>query len=571
VYRWRSSGRAEITCRRDEADGGGAVFSGHGRGLAATTIDAQLGFGCGLRGLVGMPVPWGKVAIGGLVVVAAFGGALWASNWLGSGASGRRPALVAVPPLAPAARSSVIVAPATIALSAIHDAMERAAPRNLAGKRDNALPQVLSNSEINWTIVRGPLAVSGRPEGLAVSTALTGTVQTTGQVAGDAGNLVGALGGLLGGRLGQQVQNLQGKSIDQHTELHGNVTVTSRPALLPAWRVEPNLAAQVAIADASLQVLGVKLNVSNEVKPLLDRAVNEQVAALQARLRDDPSLELAVRREWSKMCRSIPLAGADAGMPKLWLELRPTRAFAAQPRINSSALILTLGVQAQTRIVPNETKPDCPFPARLELVPQAEQGRVNIAVPIDVPFTEVNRLLAAQLTGKTFPSAKDSAVTVTVRSVNLAASGDRLLISLGVKANENKSWFGLGAEATIHVWGRPVLDRARQVLRFEDVALDVESEAAFGLLGAAARAAVPYLEKSLAENATVDLAPLTADARKSIEAALADFRRSVDGVRVEAGVTDLRLVGIEFDATTLRVIAEADGTAQVAVTKLAEK
>lgn len=518
-----------------------------------------------------MPVPWGKIAIGGLVVVGAFGGALWASNWLGSGGSGRRPALVAVPPLAPAARSSVIVAPATIALSAIRDAMERAAPRNLAGKRANALPQVLSNSEIAWTIVRGPLAVSGRPEGLAVSTALTGTVQTTGQVAGDAGNLVGALGGLLGGRLGQQVQNLQGKSIDQHTELHGNVTVTSRPALLPAWRVEPNLAAQVAIADASLAVLGVKLNVSNEVKPLLDRAVNEQVAALQARLREDPSLEQAVRREWSKMCRSIPLTGADAGMPKLWLELRPTRAFAAQPRINSSALILTLGVEAQTRIVPNETKPDCPFPARLELVPQAEQGRVNIAVPIDVPFTEVNRLLAAQLTGKTFPSDKDSAFTVTVRSVNLAASGDRLLISLGVKANENKSWFGLGAEVTIHVWGRPVLDRARQVLRFEDVALDVESEAAFGLLGAAARAAVPYLEKSLAENATVDLAPLTANARKSIEAALADFRRSIDGVRVEAGVTDLRLVGVEFDATTLRVIAEADGTAQVAVTKLAEK
>jgi hypothetical protein len=79
---------------------------------------------------------------------------------------------------------------------------------------------------------------------------------------------------------------------------------------------------------------------------------------------------------------------------------------------------------------------------------------------------------------------------------------------------------------------------------------------------------VPYLEKSLAENATVDLVPLTANARKSIETALADFRKSVDGVRVDAAVTDLRLVGVEFDAKTLRVIAEADGTVQVAVTKL---
>jgi hypothetical protein len=267
------------------------------------------------------------------------------------------------------------------------------------------------------------------------------------------------------------------------------------------------------------------------------------------------------------MCRSIPL-GSGPGMPSLWLELRPTRAFAAQPRITTAALVLTFGVQAQTRIVPNETKPNCPFPAQLELVPQAEQGRVNIAVPIDIPFTEVNRMLASQLTGKTFPDDKSAAFAVTVRDANVAASGDRLLISLRVKANETRSWFGLGADATIHVWGRPVLDRARQVLRFDDLALDVESEAAFGLLGAAARAAVPYLEKSLAENATVDLVPLTANARKSIEAAIADFRKSVDGVRVDAAVTDLRLVGVEFDAKTLRVIAEADGTVQVAVTKL---
>ena len=515
-----------------------------------------------------MHLPWGKIAIGGLVAVAAFGGAVFASHWLWPGTNDRRPALAEVPPLPPITRSSVIVTPATIALAAIRDAMEKAAPRNLAGKRDNVLPQVLSNAEISWTVARGPLAVTGRPEALAVSTALTGTVQTSGQVANDAGNLVGALGGLLGGRLGQNVQNLQGKSIDQRTDLRGNVTVRSRPALLAAWRVEPNLAAEVTVPDASLVVLGAKLNVANEVKPLLDRAVNEQMAALQARLRADPFLEVAARREWTKMCRSIPLGAATPGMPSLWLELRPTRAFAAQPRTTASALVLTFGVQAETRIVPNQTKPECPFPAQVELVPQAEQGRVNIAVPIDVPFTEVDRLLAAQLTGKTFPDDKASAFAATVQKVNLAASGDRLLISLRVKATENKSWFGLGAEATIHVWGRPVLDRARQVLRFDDLALDVESEAAFGLLGAAARAAVPYLKKALAESATVDLAPLTSNARKSIEAALADFRKSVDGVRVDAAVTDLRLVGIAFDAKTLRVIAEADGTAQVAIAKL---
>jgi hypothetical protein len=146
-----------------------------------------------------------------------------------------------------------------------------------------------------------------------------------------------------------------------------------------------------------------------------------------------------------------------------------------------------------------------------------------------------------------------------------------LLISLRVKANENRSWFGFGTEATIHVWGRPMLDRARQQLRLADVTLDVESHAAFGLLGAAARVAVPYLERTVADNAVVDLAPFAANARKSIETAIADFRKNADGVRVDAAATDLRLVGIEFDAKTLRVIAEADGTVRVAVTKLPER
>jgi hypothetical protein len=218
--------------------------------------------------------------------------------------------------------------------------------------------------------------------------------------------------------------------------------------------------------------------------------------------------------------------------------------------------------------VPAETKPTCPFPEKIEIVPQTEQGRIAIGVPIDVPFTEVNKLLEAQLKGRSFPEDGSAPVEVTVRRATVAASGERLLISLLVKANEKKSWFGFGAEATIHVWGRPVLDKDKQILRLTDVELDVQSEAAFGLLGAAAQAARPQLRAALAERTTVDLKPFAADARKRIAAAIADFREQTAGVRVDTDITDLRLVGIEFDATTLRVIAEADGNVKVAVTAL---
>lgn len=268
------------------------------------------------------------------------------------------------------------------------------------------------------------------------------------------------------------------------------------------------------------------------------------------------------------MCRSVSLGAVAPGMPNLWLEVRPTRAFAAQPGIDRSAITLTFGIQAETRIVGEETRPNCPFPAQLDLVQQAQRGQVNIGVPIDIPFTEINRLMAAQLVGKTFPMDRGGAFTATVKGVNVAASGGRLLISLRVKANEHKTWFGLGAEATVHVWGRPALDRREQTLHVEDISIDVQSEAAFGILGVAARAALPYLETALTKNTSIDLKPIAENTRKGIGAAIAEFERSTRGVRVDADVTDLRLGNIEFDSKTLRVTAEADGTVRIEITEL---
>jgi hypothetical protein len=80
---------------------------------------------------------------------------------------------------------------------------------------------------------------------------------------------------------------------------------------------------------------------------------------------------------------------------------------------------------------------------------------------------------------------------------------------------------------------------------------------------------MPYLRSSLAQHATIDLKPFAASARKSIEAAIADFDQKTDGVELETAVTGVRLAGIEFDSTTLRITAEADGTARALVRKLA--
>jgi hypothetical protein len=506
------------------------------------------------------------ILLAGVVIAAAFFASLKTMDWLvpRTGA----PALVELPPLPAVPRTSTILAPVMIPLNVIRDAADRGTPKNFAGKAANPVEQLLQNADINWTAARGPISVAGVGGVLTLATPLTGTLNVTGALSSKVTGAVGdVLGGLLGANAARQIGSINIKNINASAEIKGNVAITVRPQLAANWRLDPNPTAQVDLSDTSLSVAGVRVNVPAQIKPVIDNAVNDQLAAIQARLRNDPALETNARAQWTKLCRSIPLQGAASPLPPLWLEMRPTKALAAQPRIDASAVNLTLGLEAETRITPAQTQPDCPFPPTLTIVPPAP-GRVAIAVPIDVPFTELSKLLEAQLAGKTFPEDGSGSVDVTVKRVAIAASGDRLLVSLLANAREKKSFFGFGGDANVHIWGRPALDQAQQVVRLTDIELAVESEAAFGLLGSAARAAAPYLQRALAEKAVVDLKPFASNAQKRISAVISDFRKNEDGVRIAAEITTLRLAGIAFDSTTLRVIAEANGAINVTVTAL---
>jgi hypothetical protein len=522
-----------------------------------------------------MQFSWKTIVLGAAIALVAFFAAMWGLDVF-AGRSARRPALTSVPPLAPVTRTSVVVAPVVITLEAIRQGLEAKTPREFAGKADIPPIPVLGKADFGWSANRGSIAIAGAPERLVLSAPLAGSFRASGEFGGgdtrDLGSGISNLiSGFLGGNSAPPPTQQRSQNMEQQAQIRGSATVTARPEIMGGWRIDPNLTAQVTLENASLSLMGMQMSIPDAVKPVMERALNEQVALLQSRMISDPFMEIAARQEWGRMCRSIPLGSAAPGMPNLWLEMRPVRAFAAQPRIDRSVVTLTLGMQAETRIVPKETKPDCPFPSQLDLVQQVDDGRFSLAVPMDVPFTEISRTLTAQLKGKTFPEDKTSAFSATVNSVEIAPSGDRLLIEVGVRANENKSWFGFGANATIYLWGRPALDPERQVLRLDDIALDVQSEAVFGMLGVAARAAVPYLQKLLAENAAIEIAPLAALARNSIDAAVTEFQQSGDGIRVDARVAGLRLAGLEYDAKTLRVIAEANGTVRAEVTKIPQQ
>jgi hypothetical protein len=518
-------------------------------------------------GTVRRPTFLAVILLTTVVVTVFFLISLTAMDFLSPGVT-PGPALAELPPLPPASRSSVIIAPIAVALGAIREIADRSAPRDFAGKASNPVSQVLQNADIGWTATRGPITATGAEDVLSLATPLTGKLNVTGSLSSKATGAVGdALGSLLGANAAKQIGSVNIKSLNANAEIKGSVIITARPKLAAAWHIEPNLGAKVSLGDTNISVAGARVNVPAQVKPLIDKTVGEQLNTVGDRIRADQTLLRSARAQWVKACRSVPLQGTGA-TSALWLELRPTRAIAAQPRVDASAVTLTIGIEAETRITTTQTKPDCPFPDKISIIPPTPGG-VSIAVPIDIPFTELNKIVEAQLTGRTFPEDGSGSVDVTVKHASVAASGQRLLISLLVRAKA-KSFFGFGAEATVHIWGVPQLDPAQQTLRLGNVEIAVESEAAFGLLGTAARAVMPHLQRALYEKATVDLKPFAINAQNKIAEAIADFQKNENGVKVEADISSLRLADIAFDSKTLRVIAEAAGEINVYVSKLPE-
>lgn len=520
-----------------------------------------------------------RIAGSGAVVLAFFFVTLFAIDRFGSGGEVHTPQLPEKPPLPAAARKSTFVAPVAVPIAVLRDALEQAAPRNLSGVPNKDVSRLLAQANIGLQLERSPLVLTGRADGLTIATSLSGALRASGQlpakvdsaVSGllrekDRERIAGALSGLLGDRGRNANTGKQASASDPSAGIKGDIHITARPAITAAWRLEPNLVGQVKLAEANLQIAGARVNAASEVKPMVDRAMSEQMLALGTRLRQDPFIEDAARREWAKLCRTVPL-GAQ-GASGLFLDLHPTRAFASQPRVDANNVTLTIGIEAETRVTPEETKRDCPFPAKLDLVPPLDQGKIAIALPIDVPFAEIGRLLEEQLKDKTFPDEQAAPAEIKVLRAAASAIGDRLLVSLLVKAHERKSWFGFGTEAIVHISGKPLLDANQQTVRLEDLSLAIESEALFGLIGAAAKVAIPSLQAALERNAVIDLKPALANARRSIDRALADFRRQNDDVKVDAAITGLRLVGLEFDSKIVRVTAEADGIARVALNRL---
>src|ERR1700744_6281088 len=158
------------------------------------------------------------ILLASAVIVVSFAVSLKVLDWLSPRAPVNKPALAELPPLAPASRSSTILAPVAISLNAIRDGAERAAPRNFAGKADNPVSQILQNADIGWTASRGAITATGAQDVLSMATGLTGTLNVTGSLSSKATGAMSAVGRLLGDKAAKAINGISIKALKAHAE-----------------------------------------------------------------------------------------------------------------------------------------------------------------------------------------------------------------------------------------------------------------------------------------------------------------------------------------------------------------
>src|SRR5690606_17003601 len=106
----------------------------------------------------------------------------------------------------------------------------------LDGKAANPIGQILSDADINWGVTRGPIAVSGVENSLALATPLDGKLAVTGSLNTKAGSPLGeALGQILGGNAANKIGGISIKSLNASAAIHGSIAATAQPQIMPNW------------------------------------------------------------------------------------------------------------------------------------------------------------------------------------------------------------------------------------------------------------------------------------------------------------------------------------------------
>ncbi len=434
----------------------------------------------------------------------------------------------ALEPLAEHLSRAII--PVSVPIAAIGEALERKTPKLESGSRKNSLGRPFARSELSWNLSRSRLQVSSRSGALDIATELSGETRATGAI-----------------QLARKVD------FSTSGDVLASVSLTASPTLETNWRVSPNLSGvkiDIQKADIPIKRIG-NLDVRGNILPGVRITADALRTQLNQSVARSDFFEQAARKGWKRLCGSTPL-GKDSD---LWLETRPVIARAAQIRIGREDIRATIGVEVKTRILTEQTQPECPFPRTL-LLEEPKPGSFKIVMPTIIDYETLERRLAEEVVGKSMGKN----ISIAVKAIRVHPYGEKLLLETKV-AVEAKILSGTEAKGTLYVIAEPKLDAETQTITLENVALDIDSQNV--LFSMAGKAAEPLLLEAISKRLPFDLGPKLEELRDGAEDAI--LALSSENISVTGKVNRMRLTRLDVGPEHLRLVLTAEGRVRARV------
>jgi hypothetical protein len=264
--------------------------------------------------------------------------------------------------------------------------------------------------------------------------------------------------------------------------------------------------------------------------PLVDLLVRAKIRRLLAAYakRVDNTLErIDLRRFLEPAWRRLHAPLRVAGDPPIWLRVEGAGAGIGPLQDDSGNVLLTPVMVARLRahVGHQPTGLDTPPPLPRNSGPSGREHS-EIQLPIVIEYAYLNALLQDRVTGRTF-EFKNGA-TVTVRDVELFASGGRLVVRVEFEANRIPSRLIPSASGTVYFSGRPAYDKATGQLTVQEFDFDVQTQEHLH------QAAAWLLQDTFVERVRQRL---VFDVSKKVTPLLAKFETTFSTYRLTTGIT----------------------------------
>lgn len=238
--------------------------------------------------------------------------------------------------------------------------------------------------------------------------------------------------------------------LQQHEEIAGHATasVTLTPTLNPDWRITADVASDISVEQAEINVWGIKISVRKVLTELIENRVLPRLEAHIVKYITNVDVKTRVAGLWAQLYEPITVSQT----PPIVLTIEPLEILAQELSSDGQTLSLNFGVKAYIQVNMGEAatashESEIPTLPNIRFVDTLGSG-YHIIAPMEMAYAAVETLAKPHVE----KSHEFKGVEALVEDLELYGSGTQLVAGVQFRVP------ALAASGQLYLLGTPVYD-----------------------------------------------------------------------------------------------------------------